>query len=80
MLRACLSPDYPLGGAFVKGLHHRRRAESRDPLVHRLAGSHARSRRRALRLRPHLADTGLVVIQLGVGVDLVETRVFEGPL
>jgi len=50
------------------------------PFGDRLAGSHARSRRRALRLRPHLADTGLVVIQLGVGVDLVETRVFEGPL
>ncbi len=37
MLRACLSPEYPLGGAFVKGLHHRRRAESRDPLVHPLS-------------------------------------------
>ncbi len=49
MLRACLSPDYPLGGAFVKGLHHRRRAESRDPLVHpqpgtRFGGAAASSR------------------------------------
>ena len=56
------------------------RAPHTVPQADRLAGSHARSRRRAVRLRPHLADTGLVVIQLGVGVDLVETRVFEGPL
>ena len=26
MLRACLSPDYPLGGAFVKGLHAKGKA------------------------------------------------------
>lgn len=32
------------------------------------------------KLRPHSADTGLVVIQLGVGFDLVEARAFEGPL
>jgi len=63
----------PGGGRF-------RRRSTRAPQEERLAGSHARSRRRALRLRPHLADTGLVVIQLGVGFDLVEARVFEGPL
>ncbi len=38
-------------------------------------------KRRVLPLRRlHLADTGLVVTQLGVGFDLVEARVFEGPL
>jgi len=49
MLRACLSPEYPLGGPFVKGLHHRRRAESRDPLVHRHAGRAAPRSRILLR-------------------------------
>jgi len=48
------------------------------------AGEHqnttGHAERRVLPLRPHLAGTGFVVKQFAVGFDLVEARVFEGPL
>jgi len=64
--------------ARLKGTPTNANASGSAPADDRLAGSHAHSRRRVLPLRRlHLS---LVVTQLGVGFDLVEARVFKGPL
>jgi len=50
----------------------------RIPQADPLAGSHAHSRRWSCGSRRLVANAGLEVVQLGVGVDLVEARTFEG--